>query len=244
MSSNPMLKAETFERASDLALEKPMSISGTINKTVILLMIVIGVAFYAWNICATGYADKANLLVTGGAIAGLILAIISAFKPSSSPITAPAYAICEGFVVGGVSFAYGKMFNGIVQDAIGITILALLAMLFLYKTGLVKATPTFKKVIMISTIATGIFYIAGIIGAFLGHPMTIFNGGLLGIGVSLLICAVAAFNFIIDFDFIEQGSQNNLPNYFEWYGGLSMLITLIWLYFEVLRLLSQFSSRD
>ena len=244
MSSNPLLNAKTFEKASDLTLEKPMSISGTANKTILLLMIVIGVAFYAWNICVNGYGDKANLLLMGGAIAGLILALISAFKPSASPITAPAYAICEGFVVGVISYAYGKEHSGIIVNAIGITILALLSMLFLYKTGIIKASPMFKKVILTSTIAVGIFYIAGIIGAFLGHPMTIFNGGLLGIGVSLLFSVVAAFNFIIDFDFIEKGSQNNLPNYFEWYGGLSLLITLIWLYLEVLRLLAQLGNRN
>ena len=213
MSSNPLLKVEAFEKASDLALEKPMSISGTANKTMLLLMIVIGVAYYAWNICATGYMDKATTLMIGGAIAGLILAIISAFKPSASPLTAPAYAVCEGFVVGSVSFSYGKMFSGIVQDAIGITILALLSMLFLYKTGIIKATPTFRKVILTSTVAIAIFYLAGFIGALLGHPMTIFNGGLLGIGVSLLICVIAAFNFIIDFDFIEKWTQKNLQNY-------------------------------
>lgn len=242
MSSNPMLKTNVAE---NVMLEgKPMTISGAINKTGILLGIVVLVAFYAWSLCAGGYADKANMLLIGGSIAGLILAIIASFNPKSSPITAPAYAICEGFVVGVISYAYGAMFNGIVQNALGLTILALFAMLFLYKTKVIQATPTFRKVIFISTLAIAIFYLAGFIGALLGHPMTIFNGGTLGIGVSLLICAIAAFNFIMDFDFIEQGERNMLPEYFEWYGGFALLVTLVWLYLEILRLLAQMNRRN
>lgn len=242
MSSNPMLKTNVAE--SVILEGKPMTISGAINKTGILLGIVVLVAVYAWSLCAGGYADKANMLLIRGSIAGLILAIIASFNPKSSPITAPAYAICEGFVVGVISYAYGSMFDGIVQNALGLTILALFAMLFLYKTKVIQATPTFRKVIFISTLAIAIFYLAGFIGALLGHPMTIFNGGMLGIGVSLLICAIAAFNFIMDFDFIEQGERNMLPEYFEWYGGFALLVTLVWLYLEILRLLAQMNRRN
>lgn len=242
MSNNPMTKINIAE---NVVLEgKPMTISGAINKTAILLGIVVLVAMYTWNICANGFLDKANIFLIGGSILGLILAIITSFNPKSAPLTAPVYALCEGLVVGIVSYAYGAMFSGIVQNAIGITILALLSMLFLYKTKIIQATPTFRKVIITSTVAVFIFYLVGFIGALMGHPMTIFNGGLLGIGVSLLICAIAAFNFILDFDFIEQGERNMLPSYFEWYGGFTLLVTLIWLYLEVLRLLAQFSRRD
>lgn len=242
MSSNPMIKSYIVQ---DVVIEgRPMSISGAINKSLILLGIVVVVAYYAWTICAGGFLDKANIILIGSSIAGLILALITSFNPKASPITAPAYAICEGLVVGVVSYAYGAMFDGIVFDALGITILALFTMLFLYKTGILKATPTFRKVIFVSTLAIAIFYFAGFIGALLGHPMTIFNGGLLGIGVSLLICVIAAFNFIVDFDFIEQGERNMLPAHFEWYGAFALLVTLIWLYLEVLRLLAQLSKRD
>lgn len=242
MSSNPMIKSNIAE---NVILEgRPMTISGAINKTAILLGIVVLVAYYAWTICASGYSDKANLFLIGGSIAGLILAIVASFNPKSAPLTAPAYAVCEGLVVGTISYAYGSMFSGIVQNALGITIIALFAMLFLYKTRIIQATPTFRKVIFTSTVAIAIFYLVGFIGALLGHPMTIFNGGLLGIVVSILICAIAAFNFIIDFDFIEQGERNLLPSYFEWYGGFALLVTLVWLYLEVLRLLAQLNSRN
>ena len=223
---------------------RPMTIAGAVNKTAILLGIVVLVAYYAWNLCAGGFADKANLLLTIGAIAGFILAIITSFNPKSASITAPAYALCEGLVVGVVSYAYGAMFDGIVFNALGITILALFTMLFLYKTGVIKATPMFKKVLFITTCAVMVFYLVGFIGALMGHPMTIFNGGLMGIGVSALICAIAAFNFVVDFDFIEQGERNMLPDYFEWYGAFGLLVTLVWLYLEVLRLLAQLQRRD
>lgn len=242
MSSNPMIKSDVVQ---DVVIEgRPMSITGAINKTLMLLGIVVLVAYYAWTICAGGFMDKANMILIAGSIAGLILAIITSFNPKVSPVTAPAYAVCEGFIVGIISYAYGAMFDGIVFDALGITILALFTMLFLYKTGVLKATPTFRKVIFISTLAIAIFYLAGFIGALLGHLMTIFNGGLLGIGVSLLICVIAAFNFIVDFDFIEQGERNMLPAHFEWYGAFALLVTLVWLYLEVLRLLAQLNRRN
>jgi len=242
MSSNPMTKIDVAE---NVVIEgKPMTISGAINKTAILLGIVVLVAFYTWSVCAQGYSDKAHILMISGAIGGLILAIIASFNPKSAPITAPAYALCEGLVVGGVSYAYGTMFDGIVQNALGLTILALFSMLFLYKTKIIQATPTFRKVIFISTLAIAIFYLIGFIAGLLGHPMTLFNGGSFGIGVSALICAIAAFNFIMDFDFIEQGEKRMLPSYFEWYGGFALLVTLVWFYLEVLRLLAQLNSRD
>ena len=242
MSNNPMTK---INLAEDIILEgKPMTISGTINKTLLLLGIVVLVAMYTWNLCASGFTDKANILLIVGIVAGLIMAIITSCNQKASPITAPTYALCEGLVLGSISYSYGSLYSGIVQNAIGITILALFSMLLLYKAKLIQATPTFKKVIFTSTIAIAIFYFASIIGALLGHPMTIFNGGALGIGVSLLICAIAAFNFIMDFDFIEQGEKRMLPSYFEWYGGFALLVTLIWLYLEILRLLAQFSKRD
>ena len=247
MSSNPLLKkyaSNDYIKVDTLDENKIMTTQGTIAKTALLLGIVVLVAYYAWTLCASGYADKAQMFLIGGAIAGLVLAIITSFKPDASPITAPAYAACEGLVVGVASYAYGQAFGGIIFNAIGITILTLFTMLFLYTTGVIKATPTFKKVVLTSTVAVFIFYLIGFIGALLGHPMTVFNGGTAGIIISLLICGVAASNFIIDFDFIEQGAKNALPKYFEWYGGFALLVTLIWLYLEVLRLLAQLNSRD
>ena len=241
MSNNPMLKVNVAEDA--LSNGRTMSVSNTINKTAILLGLVIIVAYFAWNLCAQGFSDKAMLLLAGGSIGGLILAIITAFNHKAAPITAPAYAACEGLVVGAISYAYGSMYDGIVLNALGITIVTLLSMLFMYKNNIIRATEKFKKVIFISTGAIFIFYLVGFIGALMGHPMTIFKGGLLGIGVSLAICVIAALNFIVDFDFIEKGEQYNYPSYYEWYGAFSLLVTLVWLYLEVLRLLAQIMGR-
>ena len=241
MSNNPMLKVNVAEDA--LSNGRAMSASNTINETAILLGLVIIVAYFTWNLCAQGFSDKAMLLLAGGSIAGFILAIITAFNHKAAPITAPAYAACEGLVVGAISYAYGAMYDGIVFNALGITIITLLSMLFMYKNNIIRATEKFKKVIFISTGAIFIFYLVGFIGALMGHPMTIFNGGLLGIGVSLAICVIAALNFIVDFDFIEKGEQYNYPSYYEWYGAFSLLVTLVWLYLEVLRLLAQIMGR-
>ena len=242
MTSNPMLKVDVA-RNDELSNSRPMTIEGTVNKTLILIGLVILTGIYTWNLCSNGFADKAMMLVIGGTIAGLILALITAFKPHNAKITAPVYAICEGLVVGAISFSYNALYNGIVVSAAEVTILALLSMLLLYKTKVIRATEKFRQVIVISTLAIGIFYIAGIIGALFGHPMTIFNGSLIGIGISFVFCAIAALNFILDFDFIERGAREEYPSYMEWYGGFALLVTVVWLYLELLRLLAQLQNR-
>lgn len=242
MTSNPMLSSRVTENV--IFDSKPMTQAGTINKTLILLAIVVAAACGTWDMCAKGLMDRASLLMTGSAIAGLVLAIITCFKPKAAPITAPAYAICEGLLVGAVSYMYNAMYGGIVLNAVAITLLALFSMLFLYRTKVIQATDTFRRVIFTSTVAIAIFYFAGFIGALIGHPMTIFNGGMIGIGISLVICIIAALNFILDFDFIEKGANAGLPDYFEWYGAFGLLVTVIWLYFELLRLLAQLNRRN
>ncbi len=241
MTSNPLVKNSRIEET--VLDSAPMTVSGSINKTMLLLGIVVICACLSWMMCAKGYTDRAYLLMIVSSIGGFILAMISFFKPKTSPITAPAYAICEGLLVGAVSFQYNALYEGIVLNAVAITLLALLSMLILYKTKVIQATEKFRKVIFVSTLAIAIFYFVGFIAALFGHPMTVFNGGIYGIGLSLVICVIAALNFILDFDFIEKGDCR-LPDYFEWYAGLSLLVTVIWLYFEILRLLAQLSRRD
>lgn len=242
MTSNPMIQSKAIENV--VLDSKPMTISGAVNKTLLLLAIVTVVAFFSWSICLNGFMDKASLLITISAIAGFILAIITGFKPNVSNMTAPAYAVCEGILVGAVSFMYNQAYGGIVVQAITITLLALFAMLFLYKSKAVQATDTFRKVIFTSTCAIAIFYLIGFVGALIGHPMTLFDGGTLGIVVSAVICVIAALNFVLDFDFIERGASMPLPDYFEWYGAFSLLVTVVWLYFEILRLLAQLNRRN
>ncbi len=240
MTSNPMIRNS---RAEEVVFDSaPMTVSGSVNKTLLLTGIVVLCALFSWHIFAQGYTDKAYLIMGVSSIAGFILAMIAFFKPTTSPVTAPAYAICEGLLVGAVSYSYNAIYDGIVVNAVALTLLTLLTMLFLYKTKVIQATEKFRKIVVTATAAIAIFYIVGFVAALLGHPMTVFNGGIYGIVLSLVICAVAAFNFILDFDFIEKG-EGRLPDYFEWYAGLSLLVTVIWLYFEILRLLAQLNSR-
>ena len=241
MTSNPMTKSRVYE---NIALDsEPMTVSGAVNKTLILLLITAVTSCFTWNVAASGMLDKAQILIWTGLILGFILAIVTSFKPDKSPVLAPVYAICEGLAVGGISYMYNTAFYpGIVLQAVVGTFLALFTMLVLYKTGLIKATNTFRKVVITSTFAIAIYYIVGLIASLLGHPMTSF-GTPFGIGVSVVICAIASLNFILDFDFIENGANRLAPKYFEWYGGFALLVTTIWLYFEILRLLAQLSSR-
>lgn len=242
MTSNPMLKTDIQENI--MLDSKPMTVQGAINKTLILAVLVALVAVYSFQLCLSGFSDKAFMMASVGAIAGFILALVSFFKPTVAKITAPIYALCEGLVVGSISFAYNAIYDGIVPQAVGITLLALFVMLFLYKTKVIQATPVFTKVVITSTVAIAVFYLVGIIASLFGHPMTVFNGSLIGIGITVLFCIIASLNFILDFDFIEKGAQAPLPDYFEWYGALSLMVTVIWLYFEVLRLLAQLNRRN
>ena len=240
MTSNPMTQSRVYENV--VIDSEPMTVSGAVNKTLILLLITAIVSCFTWNVAATG-SDRAQVLIWTGLILGFILAMVTSFKPDKSPVLAPVYAICEGLAVGGISYAYNAAFYpGIVLQAVVGTFLALFTMLILYKTGVIRATNRFRQVIITSTFAIAIYYFVGIIAALLGHPMTSF-GTPVGIGISVIICIIASLNFILDFDFIENGANRLAPKYFEWYGGFALLVTTIWLYFEILRLLAQLSSR-
>ena len=242
MTSNPMFKTEIMENT--LELERPMTVQGAIGKTFLFLLFALISGGYTWALCLKGYADKVNLLIIASAVCGLILAIVTAFKPRMAKITGSVYAICEGVVLGGVSFMYGALYNGIVFNAVGITIVAFLTMLFLYTSKVIRATEKFRKVVIISTAAIMIYYFVSIVMGLLGHPVTIFNGGLIGIGISIGICVIACLNFILDFDFIERGASSGVPSCYEWYGAFGLMVTLVWLYLEVLRLLAQLNRRD
>ena len=242
MTSNPMLQAKRFENT---VLEgEPMSISGAVNKTIILNTIVVIAAFVGWNIYASGMTDRANMLTLLSLIASAILAVVAIFNPKTSPVTAPFYAIFEGIVVGGVSYSYAALYNGIVPAALFATLTTLFVMLILYKTKLIQATQTFKKVVMTAGFALFIYYLVSLIGSFFGHSLIANTFGTpLGIGISVFACAIAGLYFILYFELVEQYTQKMLPKYMEWYSALGILFTTVWLYFEILRLIAQLNSR-
>ena len=241
MTSNPMTQSNIYEGA--VLDGEPMTVSGAINKTIALLLITFATGVFSWTQAFNGYMDKVVMLMWVGIIAGLILAIIMRFKPQNAKILSVGYAVCEGLAIGGVSAMYEMQLKGIVANAALITFLTLFMMLFLYKTGIIKATETFKKVIFTATASIMVFYLVSIVISFFNQNfITVWNTGLLGIGLSIAFCAVAALNFILDFNFIEEGARNMAPKYFEWFGAFSLLVTIVWLYLELLRLLAQLSK--
>jgi uncharacterized YccA/Bax inhibitor family protein len=240
-TSNPFItdsRLRGFERAD--VSEGTMTSEGSLTKTGILLLLVFASASWVWKNAFAG----ANVMpyVIGGGIVGFIIAMITMFKPQYVMYTAPVYAVLEGFVVGGASAMYASLFDGVVIKAALLTIGILFAMLFVYRTGLIKVTDKFKSFLAISMGGIFIFYILTWILSFFGvHSLGIFNGGIIGIGLSLFIVVIASLTLLWDFDTIDRMANSGAPKYMEWYGGFTLLITIVWLYLEILRLVSMLS---
>jgi uncharacterized YccA/Bax inhibitor family protein len=242
-TSNPVLGKNTFSQFGVASLNDRMTISGTLNKSIFLVVLATICGVIGWWFVATNPA-AAMVLIILAAIVGFILALVTAFRPQSAAVTAPIYAAAEGLVLGAVSAMYNAMYTGIVPAAIGLTFAVLLVMLALYRAGILRATPLFTRMVILATAGVALTYVVAIglsfFGAsvpFLGTPTPI------GIGIQLVIVGIAALNFVIDFDFIERGAQQGAPKFMEWYGAFSICVTLFWLYLEILRLLSQLNSR-
>jgi uncharacterized YccA/Bax inhibitor family protein len=242
-SSNPVFSKNRFDNIAQSGVQsgEVMTIKGTINKTLLLFGILLLSGAFAWNSVKTGGVGLG--LVIPGAIFGLIIAIVTVFKPQWSPYTAPAYAFFEGLVLGAVSALYAGAYNGIVGQAIGLTLSILFVMLFAYRSGLIKATERFKRIVIIATAGVAVFYVLNFIFSLFGGGVSLGNFGLLGIGIQLAIVVIASLNLILDFDGIEQGAQAGMPKWAEWYSGFGLMVTLVWLYLEILRLLSLLSNR-
>ena len=236
-SGNPVLNKSTF-LSSDVQSEK-MTINGTVNKTLISLILLITSGYY----CFTSISP---IIIIGGAIGGLIVAIITIFKKEWAPITVPIYALLEGCFLGGISYMYNTMYEGIVSNAIFLTIGILLSLLFAYKSGWIKPTENFKLGLVAATGGIFIVYLVNFVMSFFGSQMGIMdinNSSMFSIGFSLFVVVIASLNLVLDFDFIEEGSEVGLPKYMEWYGAFSLMVTLVWLYLEILRLLAKIRSR-
>lgn len=229
-TSNPVLSEGTFSRYAYSA--QTMTISGTVAKAFVLLLLALSTAMYAFK-------SGSAALVTGGVIFGLISAIATMVRPTWGVITAPLYAIFEGFVIGGVSYIFEGHFPGIVVQAASLTFGTLFVMLCLYQFGVIRVTEKFRLGLLAATGAIGIVYFGSfILGLFGLAPSFITSGGVFGIFFSLVVTGVAALNLVMDFDFIERGA-GRAPQHMEWYGAFALMVTLIWLYMECLRLLSK-----
>ncbi len=249
-SGNPALNKNTFLDVGSGSLsargDDVMTINGTVNKTGMLLILVLVGAMYAWS----RYAGPDSIstlapLVIGGAIGGLVLALITAFKKTWAPVTAPLFALVEGVFIGGLSAIFEARYPGVVVQAVGLTFGTMAAMLIAYRSGLIRATEKFKLGVVAATGGILLLYLAQFVMGFFGHSMGFISGnGFMAIAFSAVVVVIAALNLILDFDLIESGAQAGAPKYMEWYGAFALVVTLVWLYLEILRLLSKLQSRN
>jgi len=239
-SGNPTLTEKTFQEVGQtfsVTEGESMSVTGTVNKTGLLFLILLLGASISWY-------QPSPILIWGGLIGGFILAMVTVFKKEWSPITAPIYAVMEGLMLGGISVMYEQAYNGIVFNAILLTIGTFAAMLMAYRSGLIEVTKRFRMGVVAATGGIALVYFASIILSFFGINISLIHGtGLMGIGFSFIIVGVAALNLVLDFDMIDKGAAANAPKYYEWYTSFGLMVTLVWLYIEILRLLSKFQRR-
>ena len=237
-STNPAF-SRGFDSASYSAtLDEKMTLDGAVNKTGILLALCFSGAFIGWNI---------PTLIWPAAIVGFILALVTIFSnPSKARSTAPLYALAQGIFLGGITLIYENMFDGIAIQAIGLTFGILASLLMCYKSGLIKPTENFKLMIVAGIGGIFLLYLVNFIMMFFGSGISLLsptNGSLMSIGLSVGIVCFASLSLVLDFDFIEEGAEKGMPKYMEWYGAFSLMVTLIWLYLEILRLIAKMRSR-
>lgn len=245
-TGNPALNEKVFRNAAwgdDAAHSNVMSLNGVVLKTGMLLVVLSATATFTWQQFFTG-ANIAPYMI-GGLIGGLVLALITTFKPTAAPWSAPLYAACQGFALGGISATIEAQYGGIVIQAVGLTFGTLASLLAVYSTGLIKPSENFKLGIVAATGGIMLVYLISMVLGFFGMQIPMIHGsGPIGIGFSVFVVILAALNLVLDFDFIEEGVKNAAPKYMEWYAGFGLLVTLVWLYIEILRLLSKLRSND
>ncbi|MFZ0663983.1 MAG: Bax inhibitor-1/YccA family protein [Acidobacteriaceae bacterium] len=239
-SSNPALNGKVFQ-GQPFAADRPMTLDGTVNKTGILLLCSVATAAFAWHtFMQTHNAAELSGMLWIGLIGGLIFAVATIFKQTWAPVTAPIYALLEGLVLGSLSAVLELRFPGIAMQAVGMTFGVMFVMLLLYRSHIIPVTQKLRLGIVAATGAIMLFYVAEMLLGFFGFHFGAINGsGPIGIGFSVVVVAVAAFNLILDFDFIERGVQTGAPKYMEWYGAFGLMVTLVWLYLEIIRLLAK-----
>ena len=247
-STNPFFRNKSFtsnnEKVYDaevIGAEQTMTVNGTINKSFIMLLLLVASALFTWSL-----ENNLGLVFTiGGAIIGFILVLIATFKPQVSPYLAPGYAIFEGFFIGGISAIFNAKYDGIVSQAVVATFVTFVTCFALYKFHIVKVTEQFRAVVIGSTMAIATFYlISWLVSLFMPKFQPIHHGNsMMSIGISVFVIVIAAMNLFLDFDQIEKGVAQKHPKYMEWFGAMGLMITLVWLYIEFLRLLSKLSSR-
>ena len=238
-TSNPLLKREgAFSTA--WAHGESMTLQGLVNKTGILLLLCMASGAFAWT-----HPEQRGPLLLIGMIGGLVACLVGTFKPAAAPVAAPAYAILEGLCLGAISQVIELRYPGIVLNAMMLTFGVLGVLLLAYTTRTIVVTTRLMKGVFAATTAVFLVYLVDMLLGFFGHRVPfIHESGPLGIGISLIIVGIAAFNLLVDFAVIEDNVRSGSPRFMEWYCGMALLVTLVWLYLEILRLLSKLRGRD
>ena len=241
-TSNPALNEKAFE--GQVALGEAMTLQGTVNKTGLLLLCVVATAAWTWGLSHSNTPEAAIPWMIGGLFGGFVVALVTIFKKEWSPITAPIYALLEGLVLGGISAMFELRYPGIAIQAVGLTFGTLFVLLLAYKSGIIRATQGFKVGVIAATGGIAVLYLVDIVLHYFNRPVTfIHESGPWGIAFSLFVVIIAALNLVLDFDLIETGIKNGAAKFMEWYGAFALMVTLIWLYLEILRLLSKARRR-
>tara|TARA_B100001063_G_C16769018_1_gene560394 strand:+ start:2346 stop:3089 length:744 start_codon:yes stop_codon:yes gene_type:complete len=235
-SANPAFTKNFSQFANDLPLSDRMTLDGAVNKTGILLSLCFGGAFIGWNI---------PQLMFPAMIIGFILAMVTIFRsPAKAGSTAPMYALSQGIFLGGITLFFEAQFPGIAIQALALTFGILATLLVCYKSGLILPTQNFRLMLVSAMGGILLLYLVNFVMSFFGSTLSFLTSNSpMSIGVSILIVGVAALSLVLDFDFIEEGAEKGMPKYMEWYGAFSLMVTLIWLYLEILRLLAKIRSR-
>lgn len=241
-SGNPVLTQNTFKNLSISGTADAMTISGTVNKMLLALVLLMVTAIWTWNLPA-GDPRIGGLMILGIG-GGLVAAIVTVFKKTWAPYTVPVYALLEGLALGTISAMFERMYPGIVSQAIFLTFGTTGALLLAYRSGWIKATENFKLGVFAATGGIALIYLLSWVLSWFGTTIPLIHGNsTFGILFSLFVVVIAALNLVLDFDFIEEGAEKGAPKFMEWYGVFGLLVTLIWLYLEILRLLAKLKSR-
>lgn len=244
MDSNNPVFSDKLTNGIPTAIGAPMTVQGTLNKLILSFLIMGASGAVVWQQFALGYMDKVNMLMMVGLIVGLITGFAIIFKQNLAHILTPVYAFAEGALLGGLSAMLEAQFPGIVIQAVALTFMAVFSMAALYKAGIIRATERFRSTIITATFAIMILYLVSFIAGFFHVTIPAINSPTpIGIGFSLIVVTIASLNLIIDFDFVEQGAARLMPKEYEWYGAFGLMVTIVWLYIEILRLLSKLRER-
>jgi len=240
-TSNPMMKDNVFTRS--LSGVETMTLQGAVNKTITLLALVVIGAGFTWNLFYNQGSAAVQPWMMGGLFGGFAVAMVTIFKQSWAPVLAPVYAGLEGLALGGISAYFEARFPGIVLQAVALTFGVLFCLLIAYKSRLIQVTQNFRLGVVAATGGIAVVYLIGFVGSFFGWQIPyIHESGIIGIGFSLFVVVIASMNLVLDFDFIERG-HGVAPKYMEWYAAFGLIVTLVWLYLEILRLLSKLRDR-